>query len=47
MLGMIEGARTRGRKPGGYEPIRSPDDVRKMVVEDALRNMATGATDAG
>jgi hypothetical protein len=47
VLGMIEGTKTRGRKPIGYEPIQSADDVRRMMVEDALRNMATGATDAG
>jgi hypothetical protein len=46
VLGLIEGPRTRGRKPIGYEPIQSADDVRRMMVEEALRNKPTGATDA-
>ncbi len=46
LLGMIEGTKTRGRKPIGYEPIQSADDVRRMMVAEALRNTATGAADA-
>jgi len=46
LLGMIEGTKTRGRKPIGYEPIQSADDVRRMMVEEALRNTATAAPDA-
>jgi hypothetical protein len=41
VLKMIEGARTRGRKPVGYVQIRSPDDVRRMIVEDLNLNEAT------
>jgi hypothetical protein len=44
VLGMIEGARTRGRKPAGYVQIRSPDDVMRMVVEDAL-NFNSGSVE--
>jgi hypothetical protein len=45
LLGMIEGPRTRGRKPIGYEPIQSADDVRRMMVEEALWNMVEGAAE--
>jgi hypothetical protein len=45
VLKMIEGARTRGRKPVGYEQIRSVDDVRRLVAEDR-RNLNTGSTEA-
>jgi hypothetical protein len=44
VLGMIEGARTRGRKPVGYVQIRSADDIRRMVVEDAL-NFYSGSVE--
>jgi hypothetical protein len=41
VVGVIDGPRTRGRKPGGYEPIRSPNDVMRMVVEDLNLNEAS------
>jgi hypothetical protein len=35
-LGMSTASRTRGRKPSGYWPIQTLDDVRRWMVEDAL-----------
>ena len=35
-LAMTTAARSAGRKPLGYKPIRSMEDVRKWVIEDAL-----------
>jgi hypothetical protein len=35
-LAMTTAARSAGRKPAGYRPIRSLDDVRKWMIEDAL-----------
>ena len=35
-LGMTTASRTRGRKPSGYWPIQTLDDVRRWMVEDAL-----------
>ena len=36
-IGLITTApRSSGRKPVGYKPIRSMEDVRKWVIEDAL-----------
>lgn len=35
-LEMTAAARTAGRKPLGYKPIRSLADVKKWVIEDAL-----------
>ena len=32
LLGMIEGPRTRGRKPAKYQPVRSVDDIRQMML---------------
>jgi hypothetical protein len=36
VLKMTEAARTPGRKPLGYRPIRSMEEVRAWVAEDAL-----------
>jgi hypothetical protein len=36
-LGMTTASRTRGRKPSGYWPIQTLDDVRRWMVEDALQ----------
>jgi hypothetical protein len=33
---MTTASMTRGRKPSGYWPIKTLDDVRRWVVEDAL-----------
>jgi hypothetical protein len=38
-LGMTTASRTRGRKPSGYWPIKTLDDVRRWVVEDGLHLM--------
>jgi hypothetical protein len=35
VLGMIRGARTRGRKPVGYTPVTSITDVLELVVTEA------------
>ena len=40
-LGMTTASRTRGRKPSGYWPIQTLDDVRRWVVEDGLQLMQT------
>ena len=32
LLGMIKGPRTRGRKPARYQPVRSVDDIRRMML---------------
>jgi hypothetical protein len=40
-LGMTTASRTRGRKPSGYSPIKTLDDVRRWVVEDGLHLMQT------
>jgi len=34
LLSMTTATRTRGRKPNGYRPIRTYDDVRRMVFDD-------------
>ncbi len=37
VIGLITTApRSSGRKPVGYEPVKSIEDVRKWVIEDAL-----------
>ena len=35
VLKMSEGSRAAGRKPKGYRPIRTLDEVKRWVVEDA------------
>ncbi len=35
-IGLITATRTTGRKPAGYRPIRTLDEVKAWVVEDAL-----------
>ncbi len=35
-IGLITATRTTGRKPSGYRPIRTLEEVREWVVEDAL-----------
>ena len=39
VLGMAEGPRTRGRKPGGYRGVSNMADVIRMVRERALRRV--------
>jgi hypothetical protein len=34
VLGMIGGAKTRGRKAAGYVPVRTLDDVLQMIRDD-------------
>ena len=41
-LAMTNAARSAGRKPLGYKPIRSMEDVRKWVIEDALESADGG-----
>ena len=46
-IGLITTApRSSGRKPVGYKPIRSMEDVRKWVIEDALQQVEA-VTDEG
>jgi hypothetical protein len=45
LLGMMDGPRTRGRKPNGYHPIRTLDDVKEMVL-DGLLHRNTGVVQA-
>ena len=33
LLGMTTAVRTTGRKPRGYEPLKTLDDVRQMVLD--------------
>ena len=35
-VGMTTANRTTGRKPAGYRPIRTLEEVKVWVVEDAL-----------
>jgi hypothetical protein len=39
VLGMTTATRTRGRKPSGYWPIRTLNDVRRMVIDDFLHRV--------
>lgn len=39
VLGMAEGPRIRGRKPGGYKGVHSEADVIRMVRERVLHRM--------
>ncbi len=39
LLGMITGPRGRGRKASGYVPIRTLDDVVRMVVDNNLHRV--------
>ena len=34
ILGMTTAPRTRGRKPSGYSPIRSIQDIKKLVLDN-------------
>ena len=36
LLGMTTAARTTGRKPRGYEPLKTLDDVRQMLLDSVL-----------
>ena len=36
LIGMMSGPRGRGRKASGYVPIKTIEQVRKMMIEDAL-----------
>jgi hypothetical protein len=45
-VGMTTATRTTGRKPAGYEPIRTLDEVMAWVVEDALQQVEA-VTDEG
>jgi hypothetical protein len=37
LLGMMTGPRGRGRKASGYVPVKTIEQVRKMMIDDALR----------
>lgn len=39
LLGMITGPRGRGRKARGYVPIRTLDDVMRMVLDNSLHRV--------
>jgi len=45
LLSMSSASRTRGRKPKGYEPVRTLDDVRQMVADREL-NIVGGVPQA-
>jgi hypothetical protein len=45
-VGMTTATRTTGRKPAGYEPITTLDEVMAWVVEDALDSADGVKTDA-
>lgn len=45
-LAMTTASRTRGRKPSGYWPIETLDDVRRWVVEDGL-HLVQAVKDSG
>jgi len=34
ILGMTNAPRTRGRKPSGYTPIRSIQDIKRMILDN-------------
>ncbi len=36
LLGMMEGPRTRGRKASGYVPVKTLEDVYRLVLDDEL-----------
>ena len=38
-VGMTTATRTTGRKPSGYRPIRTLEEAKAWVVEDALRQV--------
>lgn len=38
VLGMAVGPRLRGRKAFGYVPVRTLEDVRRMMLDDALHS---------
>lgn len=38
-LGMAEGPRTRGRKPNGYQGVRTQEDVIRMIQARVLHRM--------
>jgi hypothetical protein len=46
MLKMTTASRTRGRKPAGYTPLTSVEDVVQMVAHDLL-HCNTGVKDEG
>jgi hypothetical protein len=37
LLGMLAGARTRGRKASGYVRVTTVEDVKRMMTDDLLR----------
>ena len=41
VLGMTTASRTRGRKPSGYWPVKTLDDVTRWMVEDGLHLIQT------
>jgi hypothetical protein len=36
LLGMVTGARGRGRKASGYVPVETLEDVSLMMIDDVL-----------
>lgn len=45
VLRMTSAPRTAGRKPSGYRPIRTLDEVKRWVVEDAQDSADGGKTE--
>ena len=45
VLGMSSAKRTRGRKPNGYTPLRTIDDVCRVLIDTDL-HLVRGAPDA-
>ena len=46
VLGMVEGPRIRGRKANGYVPVRTVEDIKRMMLGD-LPHRNKGVVQAG
>jgi hypothetical protein len=47
LLGMMTGPRGRGRKAGGYVPVKTIEDVRRMMIDDVLNPVKGGSRARG
>jgi hypothetical protein len=43
VLGMSSAKRTRGRKPNGYTPLRTIDDVCRVLIDTDLHRVGSPA----
>ena len=43
VLGMTSAKRTRGRKPNGYTPLRTIDDVSRVLIDTELHTVRAAA----